>query len=220
MPNSLLAGNIQGISSIRASAARQGQPKTASNQYLTGQFPKHPNREFFAALQGIKSGDQGNFAPIRESRCRPLFRQQPCRQIVSSRQISNVAEKAEQGRRQMLGVAEADLQLEGGFVRVKGAPGMRKSLAELVDANDRRSGASRWRVGASRAARVHRAHRRRGTERVRIHLLQQRVSDEPLLAPEPSRSASVEETAGGSTGAAKKFAGYRWVVRTASRTAA
>ena len=31
----------------------------------------------------------------------------------------------------MLGVAEADLQLEGGFVRVKGAPGMRKSLAEL-----------------------------------------------------------------------------------------
>ena len=64
----------------------------------------------------------------------------------------------------MLGVAEADLQLEGDFVRVKGAPGMRKSLAELVDANDRRSGASRWRVVASRAARVHRAHRRRGTE--------------------------------------------------------
>jgi hypothetical protein len=63
MPNSLLAGNIQGISSIRASAARQGQPKTASNQYLTGQFPKHPNREFFAALQGIKSDDQGNFRP-------------------------------------------------------------------------------------------------------------------------------------------------------------
>jgi hypothetical protein len=63
MPNSLLAGNIQGISSIRASAARQGQPKTISNQYLTGQFPKHPNREFFAALQGIKSGDQGNFRP-------------------------------------------------------------------------------------------------------------------------------------------------------------
>jgi len=63
MPNSLLAGNIQGISSIRALAARQWQPKTISNQYLTGQFPKHPNREFFAALQGIKSGDQGNFRP-------------------------------------------------------------------------------------------------------------------------------------------------------------
>ena len=61
-------------------------------------------------------------------------------------------------------VAEADPQLEGGFVRVKGAPGMRKSLAELVEANDRRSGASRWRVVASRTARVHRAHRRRGTE--------------------------------------------------------
>src|SRR6266478_1937433 len=25
------------------------------------QFPTHPNREFFAALQGIKSGDQGSF---------------------------------------------------------------------------------------------------------------------------------------------------------------
>jgi hypothetical protein len=39
-----------------------------------------------------------------------------------------------------------------------------KSLAELVDANDRCSRASRWRVVASRAARVRRAHRRRGTE--------------------------------------------------------
>ena len=64
----------------------------------------------------------------------------------------------------MLGVAEADLQLEGGFVSVKGAPGVRKSLAELVDTNDRRSEASRWRVVASRTARVHRAHRRRGTK--------------------------------------------------------
>ena len=49
-------------------------------------------------------------------------------------------------------------------IGVKGAPGMRKSLAELVDANDRRSGASRWRVVASRAGRVHRTHRRQGTE--------------------------------------------------------
>jgi hypothetical protein len=28
-----------------------------------GQFPTHPNREFFAAEQGIKSGDQANFRP-------------------------------------------------------------------------------------------------------------------------------------------------------------
>src|ERR1700732_5505859 len=84
----------------------------------TGNFLP-PYRELNRAIRVI-------FAPIRESRCRPLFRQQPWRQIVSSRQISNVAEKAEQGRRQMLGVAEADLQLEGGFVHVKGAPGMRE----------------------------------------------------------------------------------------------
>jgi hypothetical protein len=170
MPNSLLAGNIQGISGIREfhrfgprrrvkGSQKRYQISTLRANSLsirTGNFLP-PYRELNRAIRVI-------FAPIRESRCRPLFRQQPCRQIVSSRQISNIAEKAEQGRRQMLGVAEADLQLEGGFVRVKGAPGMRKSLAELVDANDRRSGASRWRVVASRAARVHRAHRRRGTE--------------------------------------------------------
>ena len=35
--------------------------KRASNQCLTDQFPTHPNREFLGALQGIKSGDRGNF---------------------------------------------------------------------------------------------------------------------------------------------------------------
>ena len=110
----------------------------------------------------------------------------------------------------MLGVAEADLQLEGGFVRVKGAPGMRKSLAELVDANDRRSGASRWRVVASRAARVHRAHRRRGTERVRIHLppaASQRRTP-PRTGAKPFGIGSRDDE--GIDGPAKKFAGYRW----------
>ena len=107
----------------------------------------------------------------------------------------------------MLGVAEADLQLEGGFVRVKGAPGMRKSLAELVDANDRRSGASRWRVVASRAARVHELTADGGPRGFESISLQQRVSDEPLLAPEPSRSASVQETTGGSTGQPKNLRG-------------
>ena len=63
MPNSLLAGKIQGNSPIRGLAAPERQRKRARNQFLTGQFPTHPNREFFAALQGIKSGDQGNFRP-------------------------------------------------------------------------------------------------------------------------------------------------------------
>jgi hypothetical protein len=67
-PNSLLAGKIQGISSIWASEMRQRWLKTSSNQCLTGQFPTHPNREFFAALQGIKSGDQGNFRPDQGKR--------------------------------------------------------------------------------------------------------------------------------------------------------
>jgi hypothetical protein len=61
MPNSLLAGKIQGISPIRASAEPRTQRKRARNQFLTGQFPTHPNREFFCGLQGIKSGDQGKF---------------------------------------------------------------------------------------------------------------------------------------------------------------
>jgi hypothetical protein len=42
-----------------------GAPTAAKNGHqirtLTGQFPTHPNREFIAALQGIKLGDQGNF---------------------------------------------------------------------------------------------------------------------------------------------------------------
>jgi hypothetical protein len=61
MPNSLLAGKIQGISPIPGLRAPRRQRKSARNQFLTGQFPTHPNREFFAALQGIKSGDQGSF---------------------------------------------------------------------------------------------------------------------------------------------------------------
>jgi hypothetical protein len=61
IPNSLLAGKIQGISPIRASAAPRTQRKRARNQFLTDQFPTHPNREFFCGLQGIKSGDQGKF---------------------------------------------------------------------------------------------------------------------------------------------------------------
>jgi hypothetical protein len=51
--NSLLAGTLQGISSIRGSAARKWQQKRAINQSVMSQFPTHPNREFFAALQGI-----------------------------------------------------------------------------------------------------------------------------------------------------------------------
>jgi hypothetical protein len=53
LPNSLLAGKIQGISPIRGLAAPGRPRKRTRNQFLTRQFPTHPNREFFEALQGI-----------------------------------------------------------------------------------------------------------------------------------------------------------------------
>src|SRR6516162_5526253 len=54
------------------------------------------------------------FALIRETRSRPLFWHLPCQQIRSSRQISNIAEKANKDApAQMLDVAEADFELRG-----------------------------------------------------------------------------------------------------------
>ena len=42
---------------------RQRQSKASLNQCLTSQFPTHLNREFFWALQGIKSDYLGTFRP-------------------------------------------------------------------------------------------------------------------------------------------------------------
>ncbi len=53
------------------------------------------------------------------------------------------------------------------FVCVKGAPGMRNSFAELVDANDRRSGLSRWQHRSRRAPPAYHAPPRTQTERRR-----------------------------------------------------
>jgi hypothetical protein len=60
-PDSLLAGKMQGISSIVGSMARQRAREREPGQWLTGQFPTHPSWEFFAPLQGIKSGGHGKF---------------------------------------------------------------------------------------------------------------------------------------------------------------
>jgi hypothetical protein len=51
--NSAEIPSLQGISSIRGFAARQWQQKRALNQRVMSQLPTHPNRDFFAALQGI-----------------------------------------------------------------------------------------------------------------------------------------------------------------------
>ena len=154
---------IPGISSIWTSETRQRWLKTLSKQCVTSKFPTHPNREFSAALQGIKSGDQGNFHPDQGIPLSPLFwGLLPCRQSDRPDR-SRTVPRRRTGRRQMLEVAEADL--EHGFVHPQAC---RKSLAERVDANDRAFRASRWRRG-SRRTRPHRAHRR-GGPRVRIHL--------------------------------------------------
>jgi hypothetical protein len=77
-----------------------------------GPFPTHPNREFFAALQGIKSGDQVNFRPdqgipLSSAILGPL----PCRKSDRPDR-SQTLPRRRKGRRQMLEVAEADLELQ------------------------------------------------------------------------------------------------------------
>jgi hypothetical protein len=91
----------------------------------TGNFLR-PCSEFKSAIREI-------FALIRESRSRPLFLgvlPLPTNPIVPT-----------------------DLELEAGFVHVKPPRARRKSPAELVDGNDRRSGLLQWRGGSCRARR-------------------------------------------------------------------
>jgi hypothetical protein len=54
-----VAGSLQRISSNRGLPARRLPEKAKVPQSVKGEFPTHPNREFFKRLQGIKSGDQG-----------------------------------------------------------------------------------------------------------------------------------------------------------------
>ena len=90
-PNSLLAGSLQGISSIRSSAARQRQQKKRINikplranslRIRTGNFLR-PCREFKSAIREISVLDQ-------RIRSRPLFGLI----IRSSDEISNDKEDA------------------------------------------------------------------------------------------------------------------------------
>jgi hypothetical protein len=104
---------------------------------------------YFGLSRELNRGIREFFGLIRESRSRPLFPALPSRQIRSSRQISNVAETGAQGRRQMLEVAVADLELKAGFVLTPEA--CRISLVESVDENDRRSGLHEGGVRSCRA---------------------------------------------------------------------
>ncbi len=60
-PNSLLAGNLQGISSTLASVAQICRQNSYYNQWLMSKFPTRRNRELIGPYQGIKSAYQGNF---------------------------------------------------------------------------------------------------------------------------------------------------------------
>jgi transposase InsO family protein len=62
-PNSLLAGKIRGILFVWASEGGETLQIWKQHQSITKKFPTRPSREFFAALQGIKSGDQGTCRP-------------------------------------------------------------------------------------------------------------------------------------------------------------
>ena len=61
--NSLLAGKIQGNSSILLSEIRISDRKRDEDQRLTDEFPTQPNREIISPEQGIKSAHQGSPPP-------------------------------------------------------------------------------------------------------------------------------------------------------------
>ena len=129
---------IPGISSIRSSVARQRGPKGPSTQCLMSQFPTHPNREFFGALQGIKSGDQGNFFPHQGIRSRPLFGicfDDKCDRPDRPRLCREGEEGAARCSKPLKPISRSNPAL----VHVKGALGNSGNLAaKLVDANKRR----------------------------------------------------------------------------------
>jgi hypothetical protein len=147
MPISLLAGKIQGISPIRSLPTPRRPRKRARNQSLMGQFPTHPNREFLAALQGIKSGDQGSFRRDQGIRFRPLFGLPP-------------DDKSDRSKSR-----KPDLELDAGF-----CPCDRRARHAEIARRARRRERSAFRASrlaasvASRAASCTKLHRSRGTE--------------------------------------------------------
>ena len=112
-----------------------------SLRILTGNFLR-PCRELNRAIREVS-------AVIRESHFRPLF---GIRFLVTN-PIEHLAAPFSPPRQRWKSVGTKSRKPTSSstpaFVHVKGASGMRKSLAELVDANDRRSGVASV---ASRAA--------------------------------------------------------------------
>ena len=138
MPNSLLAGKIQGISSIWGSIARQWQLKAPLNQYLTSQFPTHLNREFFGPYRELNRTIREIlkfleiFALIRESRSRRLFWGLcPAENPI----VPTDLKRCREGERDAARCSKSPKPISSSsLVRVKAPQACRKSLAELVDA--------------------------------------------------------------------------------------
>ena len=92
--------------------------------------------EFFAALQGIKSGEQGNSRPDQGiSRSSAIWRFTVVTTPIVPTDLERCRE-SEQGRRQIFEVADVS-ELAAGFVHLKACS---THAAEHVDTNDRHSG--------------------------------------------------------------------------------
>src|ERR1700730_11334382 len=73
MPNSLLAGKIQGISSIHGLVARIYRQNGMSGQALTVKFPVRMNREFFETIRELNRRIREIPGRIREGAFRSRF---------------------------------------------------------------------------------------------------------------------------------------------------
>ena len=150
------------------------------------QFPTHPNREFFEALQGIKSGDQGNFSPHQGIRSRPLFKPLPS---PTNAIVPTDLERRREGEE---GAARRSRARSRLFVHAKGAPGIPGNWPP--SSSTRTNGVSGFAMAASvlsLAARLTELHRSCGTEPPLDMLMTlQGVYEKSLgtLSPSPRRA--------------------------------
>ena len=130
--------------------ARQRGPKRPSTQCLMSQFPTRPNREFFEALQGIKSGDQGNFFPHQGIRSRPLLAfALTTNAIVPDR--PRLCREGKEGAARCSKPPKPISRPKPAFVHVKGARHSRKFGRQVRRREQTAFRASRWRRRSCRA---------------------------------------------------------------------
>src|SRR5712671_8118854 len=127
-PQIELGGDTGAVKAFAQRAPRR-QRKSARNQFLTGQFPTHPNRESFATLRGIKSGDQGSF---RRDQGIPLSSAIWHSLLVTNPIVPTDFQRCREGEKGAARYSKSRKPISSStpaFVHVKGAPGMRWGLA-------------------------------------------------------------------------------------------